>query len=357
MLIDSDNNQSNRLPAAAALAIGSVPHTDPRQAVDLMLKYKPEVPSWPQLPQADFRENMNAQFAECMPAAVIDETGRRIYFDTERAPQDMADFYERYLADEVDFCALGAGHARGFYEFISRELPSQARFIKGQVTGPASFGLTVTDQDGKPILYHADLFEAIVKALALKGRWQVERFAAAAPGLQPVIFFDEPYLTQMGSALISLPPEQITASLNECYRAVADRALTGTHVCGGTDWGLLAATEVDILHFDAAAHSRQFLLYEKEIAAFMERGGLLAWGIVPNDETVHDLDPASLAADVIRGAEKVASFGPSGLGAGDVLARSFVSEACGTGSLTPDLAEKCFSLTLSVSGVIQTQLC
>lgn len=352
-----DDIKAQRLPAAAALAIGSMPHTDPGQAVDLMLEYKPEVPSWPQLPQRDFRENMYAQFAECMPAAVIDETDRRIYFDAERAPQDMAEFYERFLAAEVDFCGLGSDHARGFYEFIDREMPSRARFIKGQVTGPASFGLTVPDQDGKPILYHADLFEAIVKALALKGRWQVERFAAAAPELQPVIFFDEPYLTQMGSALISLPPEQITASLNECYRAVADRALTGTHVCGGTDWGLLAATEVDILHFDAAAHSRQFLLYEKEIAGFMERGGLLAWGIVPNDETVHGLDPTTLAEAVIRGAEKVASFGPSDFDAGDVLARSFISEACGTGSLAPALAETCFALTRSVSDVLQTQLC
>ena len=32
---------------------------------------------------------------------------------------------------------------------------------------------------------------------------------------------------------------------------------TGTHVCGGTDWGLLAATEVDILHFDAFKHMQE----------------------------------------------------------------------------------------------------
>ncbi|MHB1389916.1 MAG: uroporphyrinogen decarboxylase/cobalamine-independent methonine synthase family protein [Thermoleophilia bacterium] len=353
---NADDIKGDGLPMAAALAIGSMPHTDPGLAVDLMLEYKAEVPSWPQLPRLDFRENMYAQFMECMPAAVIDESERRVFFDTERAPEQMAEFYEHFLAEEVDFCGLGVDHARGFHEFVGRQMPSRARFIKGQVTGPVSFGLTVPDQDGKPVLYHQDLFDAIVKALALKGRWQVERFAAVS-SLQPVIFFDEPYLTQMGSALISLPPEQITASLNECYRAVAPGSLTGTHVCGGTDWGLLAATEVDILHFDAAAHSREFLLYEKEIAGFMERGGMLAWGIVPNDDTVPGLGSIALAHAVIRGAEKVAAFGSTGLGAEDVLARSFISEACGTGSLNPILAEKCFALTQSVSDVLQGQLC
>ena len=95
-------------------------------------------------------------------------------------------------------------YARGFDEMVNRLPAEGARFTKGQVTGPMSFGLTVTDAAKKPVLYHDDLFEAIVKTLAAKGRWQVERFREAAPDLHPVIFFDEPYLTQVGSALISL---------------------------------------------------------------------------------------------------------------------------------------------------------
>lgn len=320
-----------------------------------MFEYKAECPTWPQLPRADFRENMYTQYSECMPAAVVDINGERSYFDLDRAPEEMAWFYERYLAGETEFCAIGPDYARGFHEFIGRDMPAAARYIKGQVTGPSSLGLTVTDGQGKPVLYHEDLFEALVLALALKGKWQVQRFREKAPGLTPVIFYDEPYLTQLGSALISLPPENVAGWLNQCFEGID--GLTGTHVCGGTDWGLLAGTQVDILHFDAADYSQEFFLYKKEIAAFMERGGMLAWGMIPNNEQALGRNAAALAEELLRGAEKVAGFGPAELGAAEVLERSFVSEACGTGSLPLELAEHCFSLTRDLSDVLRSKMC
>lgn len=346
------------LPYCASLAIGSLPHTDAAEATDLMIKFNPDCPGWPQLPRLDFHEGMYIQFAEGMPAVVVDEERQRIYFDIEKAPEEMAEFYEPYLAGEVDFCGISSKYARGF-ELLLEHLPlANARFLKGQVTGPASFGLTVTDADNKPVLYHADLFEAIVKVLALKGRWQAERFQQAAPDLKPVVFFDEPYLTQVGSAIISLAPEQVVASLNECFAAVAAAGgYSGTHVCGGTDWGLLASTNVDILHFDAADHSREFFIYENEIAAFLERGGMLAWGVVPTDERALDKNAASIAETVIQGAEKVASFAPAGLDSSEVLKRSFVSQACGLGSRSTKLAERCLALAAEAADVLRSQIC
>jgi len=338
----------------ATMAIGSLPFTDPEQAVDLMLRNNPECPGWPQLPRIDFREGMYIQFAEGMPAAVVDAGHERIWFDAGQAPERMADFYEHYLSEDVDYCSISANYARGLDSFIKRLPVEGALFTKGQVTGPVSYGLTVTTGDQKPVLYNADLFEAVVKALAMKGRWQAERFRAAAPEQTPVIFFDEPYLTQVGSAMISLPPEQVTASLNECYAAVD--GLTGTHVCGGTDWGLLAGTDVDILHFDAFEHLRELLLYEKEIAGFLERGGMLAWGIVPTDERALDLEAGEMAGRVSVAAEKVAAFG-GGLSAQDVLRSSFISQACGLGSRTEETARRCLELAAEITDVLRPQIC
>ncbi len=347
-------DRNGPLPRCATLAIGTLPHRDAAAAVDFMMRHHPECPSWPQLPRADFREGMYVQYTEGMPAAVVDAGERRIFFDTERAPQELADFYESYFAGDMERCRISAGYARGFEPAIQRlPLPS-SRFVKGQVTGPASFGLTVTDEHNKPVLYHADLFEAVVKALACKGRWQVERFREAAPDLVPVVFFDEPYLTQVGSALISLSPEQVVANLDECFAAID--GLTGIHVCGGTDWGLLTATQADILHFDAADHWREFLIYEKELAAFMERGGMFGWGIVPTDDRAREGDAAAMAEKILRMAERMAGFGPAGIGVEDILSRSFVSEACGTGTLEMDLAEKCYSLADGVSAILKKQL-
>lgn len=343
------------LPLCATIAIGTLPHTDPEAAVDFMLRHHPECPSWPQLPQADFREGMYVQYSEGMPAAVVDVEGRRIYFDSEAAPQAMADFYERYLEGEVDFCAITPEYSRTFDLLVERLPTPDARFVKGQVTGPASFGLTVTDEAAKPMLYHADLYEAVVKVLALKGRWQLERFRAAAPGLKPVIFYDEPYLTQVGSALISLPPEQVVASLDECFAAID--GYTGIHVCGGTDWGLLTNTAVDILHFDAFEHSREFLIYERELASFIERGGMIAWGIVPTSAAAWDSEAGQLVDAVLRQAEMVASYCGPDIDTEAVLRRSFISEACGTGTLELPLAERCFDLAGQVSRVLREQIC
>lgn len=343
------------LPECATIAIGTVPHRDAETAVEFMLRHHPECPSWPQLPQADFREGMYVQYSECMPAAVVETDARRIFFDTDAAPEALASFYEKYFAGDEDFCAIGSDYSRGLEPMLRRMPLPQARYIKGHVTGPASFALTVTDENNKPILYHVDLFDAIVKALTLKGRWQVSRFRDSAPEQLPIIFYDEPYLTQIGSAMISLPPEQVVARLDECFAAID--GITGIHVCGGTDWGLLASTSVDILHFDAANHAREFLIYEQELAKFMARGGLLAWGIVPTDERAFKSDKVELAGAVREGAEKVSGFTGGELSADDILRRSFISESCGTGTLEMALAESCFTLAGEVSDVLKSQIC
>lgn len=343
------------LPECATIAIGTVPHTDPQEAVSFMLAHNPACPTWPQLPQADFREGMYIQYLEGMPAVVIDEEGRRAYFDADAAPEALAAFYERYFAGDTGSFAISADYARGFDIFLEKMPLKSARYVKGQVTGPASFGLTMADRENKPVLYHRDLFEALVKGLAMKGRWQVERFRQAAPELTPIIFFDEPYLTQVGSAMISLSPEQVVASLNECFGAVD--GITGIHVCGGTDWGLVASTDVDILHFDAAHHSREFFLYEKELAAFMERGGWIGWGVLPTDEGVMETQTGSLTEQVLRGAEQVAGFCPQDISTEDVLKRSFISQSCGTGTLSMELAARCFTGATEVSDALRSRIC
>lgn len=345
---------SRTLPRGATLAIGSLPHTDAEAAVEMMFRHNPVCPGWPQLPRRDFREGMYIQYAEGMPAAVVEEEGRRIWFDLERAPEEMAVFYEHYIEDDLEHLAISPSYARGL-DLTTKRLSSapEALFAKGQVTGPVSFGLSVTDASQKPVLYHDDLFEAIVKTLAFKGRWQVERFRQAAPELIPVIFFDEPYLTQVGSAMISLPAEQVVSCLNECYAAID--GYTGTHVCGGTDWGLLASTDVDILHFDAFRHMQELFIYEKEIAGFMERGGMLAWGIVPTGKKAFESSSRELAELIMAGVRKVAAFGGS-MTEESVLESSFISESCGLGSRDEDTAERCLSLAAEVSDVIRTEI-
>ncbi len=61
-----------RPAALRALAIGSVPYEDARQAMDFILRWTPEIPAWPQLPRRSFLENMYVQFGEGLPGAIVD---------------------------------------------------------------------------------------------------------------------------------------------------------------------------------------------------------------------------------------------------------------------------------------------
>ena len=86
---------------------------------------------------------------------------------------------------------------------FAREIAGRP-YVKGHITGPISFGLTVTDQNKMASLYNETLEQVIVKALTLKGRWQSRELRRAAPGAKVVMFYDEPYLHSVGSALISV---------------------------------------------------------------------------------------------------------------------------------------------------------
>ncbi|MFH1129037.1 MAG: methionine synthase, partial [Candidatus Omnitrophota bacterium] len=54
-----------------ATGIGSLPYEDPAKAVDLVLKYLPQIPFWPQLPKLGGCEGMVAQFAQNLPCLKI----------------------------------------------------------------------------------------------------------------------------------------------------------------------------------------------------------------------------------------------------------------------------------------------
>ena len=47
--------------------------------------------------------------------------------------------------------------------------------MKGHVTGPISFGLTVTDENKRSALYNEGLVDSIVKCCSMKAAWQISR--------------------------------------------------------------------------------------------------------------------------------------------------------------------------------------
>ncbi|RME07073.1 MAG: hypothetical protein D6803_04890, partial [Anaerolineae bacterium] len=313
-----------------------------------------DLPAWPQFPRRTFRESMYVQYSARLPAIVEDAQKEKVYFDTRGdITPALEAFYTLFLADDVDAFALQPEYAAGFFAMLEALEEHPGEWAKGQVTGPISFGLTVTDQDLRASLYNDMLADAIVKNAAMNARWQVRRLKERRPNV--VIFIDEPYLASFGSAFISLSREQVIDYLNEVFAAIhSEGALAGVHCCANTDWGLLLATQVDILNLDAYGYLENLALYPAELRAFLDRGGVLCWGIVPNNAEIFEVTPDELATRLRSGIQdlcaKAAARGVE-IAPEEFNARSLISPACGMGSATPEIAEAVFA-TLQQTGAL-----
>jgi len=163
-------------PGFLATAIGSMPHTSPELACQAVLKFLPHLPAWPQLPKRSFHEGMYVQFGDGLPGVV--EEGERIYIDTNRdVDQPLRQLQEDYEAMAVDSYAISRERAAGFHAFLASRL-GNPRAVKGHITGPISCGLSITDQERKPIIYHDIFSDALAKHLRLKAAWQEKRLAS-----------------------------------------------------------------------------------------------------------------------------------------------------------------------------------
>jgi methionine synthase II (cobalamin-independent) len=336
-------------PRFAMIAIGSLPHTDAEAATRLMLRAFGEVASWPQLPRLSFRENMYAQYSEGMPGIRVDAEAKRLWFqlDETLAP-DLEEFYQAVIDEDLDRFRISRDYAAGLDALLGGTFADELAerpYVKGHVTGPISYGLTVTDQNKRASLYDEGLEQAITKALTLKGRWQSRELRRAAPGASVVIFYDEPYLHSVGSALMSVSREQVVNDIRECL-AGCGADITGVHCCGNTDWSMVFATGVDVVHFDAYEYMEPFVAYDSQIGEHLERGGSIAWGIIPKDENVLTVSSDELVGMLEAGFDVL-----EGRGLDRVLLarRSMVSPSCGLGSATVEIAEKALLLTREVS--------
>jgi hypothetical protein len=334
----------------AIIGIGSVPYGDPKEAVAIVLKNFPDIPFWPQLVRLGFREEMVAQGAGGLPGLKVDLEARQVILDPEVSREmALAQFYETLWAGGLEPYALTPEEAQGFYGLMAR-ISAQGDgpgAIKGQVVGPVTFAGMVKAGDGKAILYDRDLTQAVSQGLARKAAWQAEQFRQA--GRQAVIFFDEPILTGFGSAFLPVSREEVTVILTETIEAAkASEPMTvGVHCCGNTDWGLLLSTPLDILSFDSYGFFDHLLLYDKALAAFCQRGGYLAWGLVPTGDELAQETGDSLWQRFSSQVERLAALG---LGLPEVLRHSLLSPACGLGYLTPAGATRALELLAELSG-------
>lgn len=323
-----------------ATGLGSVPFKDPKEAYRVISENCKEIPFWPQLPKRSFLENMYAQFSEHLPGLVLDEANKNLYIDTTGVAETVEEVYGKYLEGDIEFFRMSEERAPGFYHFLeSLKNPSkEIKFVKGQITGPISFALSVTDQNKRAIIYDKDLLEILTKTMVMKVKWQVRKLKKAHPSV--IIFIDEPYLVSIGSSYVNINTTAAFEKLDEIIKAVkGEGALAGLHCCGNTDWGLVLKRDIDILSFDAYNFTKELLLYAGELKNFLARGGTIAWGIVPSSDAIDKETRKSLNQKMNS---VLSSLSEKGISKDSIS--SIITPSCGVGTLDEERASRIFKV-------------
>ena len=336
------------IPQCLATAVGSFPHIKVEEAVAKVFESVPTIPAWPQLPKRNIRENMYTQFSEGMPCFVVDDEESKVYFRTDNTLEsELEKFYTALIEDELDYFAISRDYAWGLHYFMDNPLPQEAQYIKGQITGPISFGLTITDQGRRSIIYHPELFEAVVKTLVMKARWQVRELKKLKERV--ILFIDEPYLVGFGSAFINVTREEVIQHLSEVIEAAqSEGALVGLHCCGNTDWSMVMDTSVDIINFDAYEYFRGMTLYPDELKKFLDAGKCLAWGIVPSETGLGTTK--ELHNMLIR---RIGQLADKGIDRQLMLEQCLITTSCGMGTQTIEKSDRIMELLWSLSRVMR----
>jgi len=324
-----------------ATGVGSLPHEEPSAAVDLVFKVlSHHIPFWPQLPRRSFCENMYAQFSEKLPGVVVREREKAIMVMTQgqEFTDSLEDCFDKCNAGDVDSFAIGRPYAEGLYAFSNRlmELNWQG-WVKAQIIGPFSLGLSLLDENKNPILYHPELTQLLPMFLSLKASWIIQQIKVNAR-TKIIIFIDELYLVAVGTSQNTLPRREIIDKINTVIDVVhANGALAGIHCCGNTDWDLVMATRIDILNFDAYGYLEKILLYEKTLSSFLKNGGIPAFGIVPTSD---DIGQDGLAEHLFKKLTEHKQILANG---------ALITPSCGSSGMSEDSAGKTLKISVELA--------
>ncbi len=353
----------NKNSGFLATAIGSLPHTSPEKAVEMIFKVFPAAPVLPQLANVNFKEDMTSQLNEKIPGVIYDEADKRWYIDPESETffEQIEEFYLDYEnivndgdEESLDKYGISYDHCSALPLFLEKLAAGKPEFVKGQITGPFTFATSLVDREKKCAFYDETLREITVKALTLKALWLVKKFREASPGSRPIIFMDEPTISQYGtSAFITVKREDLVSCFSEIAANLQSAgALVGIHCCGKSDWSLITESGIDILNFDGFYFAQSLGLYPQEIKNFLVNGGKIAWGMVPTMDT-DALDIATVESLVQKYEQAISYLLNKNIDKDLIAESSIITPSCGAGCLTQEQAKKAMQLTADLSKALK----
>jgi hypothetical protein len=345
-------------------AMGIMPHRDVDRALQLALRL--DIPFWPQLPKVSLCEDMYVQASQNFPGIAINFDKERLIFNTARFEQELDGYFMRM--DNPDTFELTAEYSKVFHKFLSRELLGY-KAIRGQVTGPVSFGLKVLDEDLKPIIYNEEaraiLFDFIQRKVNIQYRELRKRNSNA------FVWVDEPGLSYVFSGFSGYNDQHA----REDYLTFVEglEGPKGLHLCADVNLPYLLELGVEILSFDAYQIGFMPVEYAGSVADFIKSGGVISWGIVPTESTSLATQTPQALAGILSNYWEVIS-GSAGLPLNQIARQALVAPArcclsdlgqintdgktvskCQVSSIEEELVEKAFAFLSELSQILRNK--
>lgn len=342
--------------------MGSLPHDNENDAIELIFDKFKEIPFWPQLGKVDRHEDMTLQYLQGIPGIKFDGDHGKYIYDSQSDEffMELEEFFMDYeaIVYEKDFTnlekyAITKPCTSAIPLYLDRLKQGNYNFAKLHITGPFTLGTSLCDNENVCAFYDETYREVLIKGLTLKAVWQIEQVKKISQSITPIMFMDEPVMSQYGtSAFITVKKDDVVSALKEISEVIKDfGGLCAVHCCGKSDWSVLIDAGVNIINFDAYAYSKSLGAYAREMECFLKQGGYIAWGLVPT------LDKEALAAVTLEDLEKKFEAAVDDLEKKSggkiskelIINRSFFTPSCGAGGLTLELAQKAMTLVNELS--------
>jgi hypothetical protein len=277
-----------------------------------------DVPFWPQLPLYSYYEDMYVQASEHFPGILLDMENRTLRFSLEKFISEFEEAMAHF--DEPEYFDISDTYSVVYNRFLELDL-SDRPAIRGQLEGPISFGFNVVDDNDRPILFDDTVRPFMLEFMAKRVNIQLTRLKKRNPNA--FMFVDEPGLQFLFSAMAGYGDVAARSDM-ETFFSMIERP-RGVHLCGNPDWDFLLGQDLDILSLDVYSNGEVFASYAPSIRKFLDRGGILVWGIVPtNFEPFEEENMVSLEN---RLEEIWSVLGKNGIDLEFLLSRSMLSPA------------------------------
>ena len=307
-----------------------------------------DVPFWPQLPLFSYYEDMYVQASEHFPGIVLDMEKRTLRFSMDKFMNEFEEAMAHF--PEPGYFDISDTYSVVYSRFLTLDLSNRPA-IRGQLEGPISFGFNVVDQDRRPILFDDTIRPFLLEFMAKRANVQLNRLKERNPNA--FMYVDEPGLQFVFSGMAGYGDRAARADM-EVFFSMIERP-RGVHLCGNPDWDFLLGMDIDILSLDVHTNGEVFGCYQASIRKFLERGGVLVWGIVPTNVEPFEQENTGSQQQRLEDLWKI--MGKSGIDLELLLSRSMLSPATCC-LINPDgekTVEKAFGVVRKLSSELRAK--